>query len=241
MMKRFLILFIAAVTLMGCRDVGKGFRLEVSKHSISWMNGMIGFTTDRDSKGKRTDYPGFHASVRCSNGRTIQMPSDKYSLGYGASFPMGTSGIYAPMNGYSNAEILIETQDRMVIHLQHDPMTILNVPVTLDKQITLYKDSPIMAVTDYYTGDFELLNIAAGLSAAHGGTVTELDEGYAVEYPDGVTAIIIMPQLEQKKYKELQGCVFVSKGIGSDEPLYYYVGISDKGLEHLLEEVSKIL
>lgn len=240
-MKRLMFLILAASALIGCSDVGKGFRLEVSNRSIAWMNGTIGFRTDPDSKGKRVDYPGFKAFVRCSDGRTIEMPYDNYSLGYGASFPMGTSGMYAPKNGYSKAEILIETPDRIVIHLQHDPMTIFNVPITQDKQITLFRDSPIMAVTDYYTGEFDLLNIAAELSTAHVGTVRELDKGYAVEYPNGVTAILIMPELEQKRYKDIQGRAFVSKGIECDEPLHYYVGISDKGEDYLLDELDKIL
>lgn len=240
-MKRILILVLAASTLMGCSNVGRGFKLQVRNRTISWMNGTVGFRTGLDSKGKKVDYPGFEAFIRCSNGRTIQMPADEYSLGYGASFPMGTSGMYAPMNGYSKAELLIGTHDRMVIHLQHEPMTIFNVDISLDKQITLFKDSPIMAVTDFYMGEFELLNIAAELSGAQDGTVRELDKGYAVEYPNGVTAIIIMPELEQKRYKDLQGRVFVSKGIGRGEPLNYYVGISDKGQEYLLDELDKIL
>jgi hypothetical protein len=35
--------------------------------------------------------------------------------------------------------------------------------------------------------------------------------------------------------------VFVTKGVTSNEPLRYYVGLSDKGMDYLLEELDKIL
>ena len=204
------------------------------------MNGTIGFQTDMNSNGKRQDNLGFNAYVKCENGRTIQMPgTDK--LGYGASCPLGSSGLYKNDDGYSKAEIMMQTDDKMVIHLSHDQWELYDVPVSFDKQITLFRDSPIMSVIDYYTGAFELLNVAAGINTSGTDMVTELEKGYAIEYPNGVTAIIIMPLLEEKIFNEEIGSVFVSKGITSDEPLRYYVGLSDKGKEYLLEELDKIL
>ena len=240
-MKRILLLLLAISALTGCNSVGSGFDLKVRNDRVSWMNGTVRFQTDLDSKGKRQDYTGFQAYLKCDNGRIIQMPADPYSLGYGASFPMGASGMYVPNNGYSQAEILTEDDDRMVIRLHHDPWTLFDEPITLDKQITLFRESPIMAVIDYYSGSFDLLNVAAGLTSAHVGTVKELERGYSIDYPNGITAIIIMPGMEQKRFNEFQGRVFVSKGVTSDEPLHYYIGISDKGKDYLLEELAKIL
>ena len=98
-----------------------------------------------------------------------------------------------------------------------------------------------MKVIDYYDGIFELLNIAAGLSSASTGNIKEIDEGFAIEYPHGVTATIIMPGVEEKTKTDAIGSVFVRKAISSGEPLRYYVGISDKGLDYLLDELDKIL
>ncbi len=240
-MRKILILILALFTLASCNDTPTGLELSVRKNKISWTNGTIRFQTDMDSEGKREDYTGFKAYLRLSSGREIQMPSDPYTLGYGASFPMGTSGMYTPDNGYSLAETLLKNDEMMIIRLHHDAWPIFDEPITLDKQITLYKDSPIMNVIDYYTGAFDLLNVAAEISAAKAGTVKELEKGYLVEYSNGVTAIIIMPDMQEKRYDEYDGRIFVSQGVQSDEPLNYYVGISDKGQDYLLEELTKIM
>ena len=240
-MRKILILLLALFTLAGCNNTPAGLELSVRKNKISWTNGTIRFQTEMDSKRKRHEYAGFKAYLRLSDGREIQMPSQSNSLGYGASFPMGTSGMYSPDNGYSLAETMLKTDDRMIIRLHHDPWPIFDEPITLDKQITLYTDSPIMYVIDYYTGAFDLLNVAAEISAAKAGTVKELEKGFLVEYSNGVTAIIIMPEMQEKLYDESEGRIFVSRGVKCDEPLSYYVGISDKGQDYLLEELAKIM
>ena len=239
-MKKLLIIVLAVSTLLGCSQVGNGFRFQVRKNKVSWMNGTIGFQTDMNSNGKRHDNLGFTAYLECDNGRTIRMPGTDI-LGYGASCPMGASGLYKNENGYSKAEIMAQTDDRIVIHLHHDEWDLYEVPVSFDKQITLYRNSPIMEVIDYYEGAFEMLNVAAGVTTAGLGTVCELEKGFAIEYPNGVTSVIIMPDTEEINYNEALGSVFVTKEIVPDEPLRYYVGLSDKGKEYLLEELDKIL
>ena len=116
-----------------------------------------------------------------------------------------------------------------------------DVPVYFDKQITLFRESPIIAVIDYYVGAFELLNVAAGVATVQDCLVEELENGYVIEYPNGVTSIIVMPHMEEKSLNDTLGSVFVTKGVTSDQPLRYYVGLSDKGKEYLLEELDKIL
>lgn len=235
-----MILFLAVSTLFGCNRTPDGFCFKIRKDKVSWTNGIIEFQTDMNSNDKRADDLGFNAYIKCKNGRTVQMPGSDI-LGYGASSPLGSSGLYKDKDGYSKAEIMMQTDDRMAIHLHHDQWELYEVPVSFDKQITLFRDSPIMAVIDYYEGPFELLNVAAGVSTAHEGKVEELENGYAIEYPNGITSIIIMPEMEQKTYDETSGSVFVTRNVVPDEPLRYYVGLSDKGKDYLLEELDKIL
>ena len=239
-MKKLLIIVLAVFALLGCSHIENGFYFQIRKDKVSWSNGTIKFQTDMNSNDKRHDNLGFTAYLKCENGRTIQMHGTDI-LGYGASCPMGASGLYKNKDGYSQAEIMVQTDDRMVIHLHHDQWEIYDVPVSFDKQITLFRDSPIMEVIDFYEGAFEMLNVAAGVTTAGKGTVEELGNGYAIEYPNGATSIIIMPEMEEKNYNEDLSSVFVTKGVVPDEPLRYYVGISDKGKEYLLEELDKIL
>lgn len=239
-MKRLLVMILAVSTLAGCSQVGNGFKFHVRNGKVSWMNGTIGFRTDMASNGRRQDNLGFNAYIKDRDGRTIPMPGTDV-LGYGASSPLGTSGLYKNKDGYSKAELMMQTDDRMIIHLRHDTWELFDTPVSFDKQITLFHDSPIMAVIDYYNGDFDLLNVAAGIKTEGMETLSELEKGYAVTYRDNVTAIIIMPDLEEKRYNEASGSVFVSKGITADEPLRYYIGLSDRGTDYLLDKLSEIL
>ena len=239
-MKKLLILFLAVSTFIGCNHTSNGFRFRIRKDQVSWTNGIIEFRTDMNSNDRRHDDLGFNAYVRCGNGRTIQMPGTDI-LGYGASSPLGESGLYKNKDGYSKAEVMMQTDDRMVIHLRHDKWELYDTPVSFDKQITLFRDSPIMAVIDYYVGAFELLNVAAGVTTVQDCMVEELENGYVIEYPNGVTSIIVMPHMEEKSLNDTLGSVFVTKGVTSDQPLRYYVGLSDKGKEYLLEELDKIL
>lgn len=237
-MKKILTVLLATILLTGCKNnVGNGFDMRIHHNKVSWMNGVIGFQTDLSSNGKTQDNLAFSAYLKCRDGRTIQMPGTDV-LGYGASSPMGKSGIYKDKDGYSQAEVLSLTDERMVIHLKHKAWNIHDEEVSFDKQITLFRDSPIMEVIDYYNGLFELLNVAAGALCADA-DVTWTDDKYVITYPDGLTAILYMP--DQENNTMLFGSALVSKGITPDEPLRYYVGFSDKGAEYLLEELDKIL
>ncbi len=235
-------IIVAAALLAGCaKDTGRGFGLSLKDGQASWMNGVIRFSVDLDSDEQKEDNPAFEAYVKYQDGSTVHMPIDVYNLGYGASCPMGTSGLYKPEKGFENAEILDKTKEKLVIHLHHKSWDILDARITLDKQVTLYRNSPIMYVIDYYTGPFELLNIAAGLSTARNGTVRKTDNGFIIEYPNGITGMIVMPTAEQLSVKEDAGSVFLKRSVTSDQPLRYYVGLSDKGESYLLEELAKIL
>ena len=241
-MRNTILAILATILITACSNVtGRGFDLDNKDGQVNWMNGTVRFSTRLESEGDEKDNPAFDAYVKYQDGRTIHMPIDVYNLGYGASCPMGTSGLYKPDKGFAYADILDRTKDRLVIHLHHKSWDILDARITLDKQITLYKDSPIMSVIDYYTGPFELLNVAAGLSTAYVGTVKKTHNGYTIEYPYGITGIIVMPDADQLSEDERGGSVFVKKSVANDQPLRYYVGLSDKGESYLLEELTKIL
>lgn len=240
-MKRILLLIITASILSSCSDWGKGFKIKESDELVSWSNEILRFETERKSTDNLNPNPAFQLYTRTQDGKVIRMPADTYSMGYGASCPMGNSGLYKPDQGISKAEILLETTDQIIIHLKYEPWIVVDQPITLDKQVTLFRNSPIMKVIDYYDGMFELLNIAAVMSYANVGTIKELENGYAIEYPFGVTTIIIMPNAQEKFKVDSMGSVFVRKAVSSGEPLRYYVGISDKGVDYLLEELNKIL
>ena len=241
-MKKILSLLTTALLLIGCSPSKGGFEMKQIKDEISWKNSLIQFRTHTDLDEEGGHYLGFDASLKKEDGKTIHMPIDAYGPGYGASFPLGTLGLYKPDKGIGTTEILSMTDEKMVIHIGYNQWTVVDVPVVLDKQITLFRDSPIMSVIDYYTGHFDLLNVAAGLTTATEGEVSKIENGFVIEYPTyGITAVIVMPGAEQASTDETSGYAFVKKAVADNEPLRYYVGLSDKGKEYLLDELTKIL
>ena len=246
-MKKILCLLITAAFLAGCGHSRDKLGMNTGRDYVSWTNGTVKFSTYRFSDGIGKNVPAFEVFLNYQDGRNIHMPIDALALGYGASSPMGELGFYKPEK-LSDAEILLQTDEKLVLHLKYDPWTIYGEQITLDKQITVYRDSPILSVIDYYTGLFELLNIAAGMYTAYTGTVTDIENGYAVEYfnetgqePFSVSSVIVMPDTEEKTTNETFGTVLLKKGVTSNEALRYYIGISDKGVDYLLDELDKIL
>lgn len=238
-MKKILPLLAAAIMLIGCAHTTNGYRISDGK--VSWKNSVIEFSTDMDSRVQDGFSTAFQAVVTGQDGKRIVMPADTAALGYGASCPMGTTGFYKPEKGVILAEPLYQTEDKLILHLQYDKWSILEAPVKLDKQITILRDCPIMTVIDYYSGKFELINIAAGMTKVPGGVVTRIENGYSVKYPNGMTSVIVMPELQEQTDSDVYGSVLLKKAVSSDEPLKYYVGISDKGLDYLLDELAKII
>ena len=239
-MKKLLsyIAIILLFTACGGKTNGSLY-LKTAGKSAKWGNSMVEFRTDMDSKDKRNDLTAFQAAIRI-NGKLVNLKEDNTALGYGASAPQGTSGLYAPQKGCSMAEVLISTPQQTDIRLHYDNWNVIDATVSLDKQIIIYKDSPIMKVMDYYNGEFEILNIAAGMPIGYNGTVSEIENGYAVKYIDNITAIIIMPDAEHRITDRGTGNVFLKKEVTPNQPLCYYIGISDKGVDYLVDEYLKI-
>lgn len=241
-MRKGIYLILSAVCIVSCNRFDRGLNMRVTNNELSWTNGSVVFRTDMDSKQKNQNSPAFQISVKSEKGKLIPFPVDTCAIGYGASCPMGTSGFYKPDKGLAQAEVLIQTDERMVLHLRYNPWNIFDTPITLDKQVSMFRDSPIISVIDFYDGSFELLNIAAGMTTAFEGKVKEITDGYSIQYLNhGITGIIVMPHAEQKTINETLGTVLLKKGVSGKEPLRYYIGISDKGEDYLLEELAKIL
>lgn len=246
-MKKILFLCISALLLTGCNSAQHKLALKKNKDYVSWENPSLTFCTYTHSEGVKFNVPAFEVFIKTGNNSNLHMPIDSYAMGYGASCPMGDLGFYKPEK-LADAEILSQTEEKMVIHLSYKPWIIYGEQIILDKQITILKDSPIMTVIDYYSGQFDLLNIAAGMTTAYNGSATKLDNGYKVEYftgnenvPQGISSIIVMPGVEELSTNETFGTVLLKKAVTSNEPLRYYVGVSDKGADYLLDELNKIL
>ena len=201
---------------------------------------MIEFRTDMDSNGKRNDLPTFQVAVMI-NGKLTELKQDNTALGYGASAPQGSSGLYAPPKGCSTVQMLSMTPDKMDFRIGYEKWYVLDTEVALDKQVSIYSNNPVIKVIDFYSGDFDLLNVSAGLPIGYNGFVSKIDNGYTIKYNNGVTAIIVMPNVEQAVMERGSGNVFLKKEIAADEPLYYYVGFSDQGSDYLLEQLAKIM
>ena len=243
-MKKALSLLLALIVLTGCRTASdnSGLGMRISKKEVSWKNSIIEFSALRENNGFAGQNPAVRVKMKYQDGKRINMPIDDTGLGYGSSFPRGTLGFYKPDQGLAKAEILSKTADKMTILLSYNKWTIYDEPVSLDKQITLFRDTPLMEVYDYYEGNFELLNVAAGLTTALVGKITEIDKGFSIYYPPyDVTSVIIMPDANGTVVNESFGEAMLTKEVVSGQPIHYFVGISDKGLDYLLEELTKIM
>ena len=236
-MRKILLLLVTAVTLAGCTN--KFNVLKIKPQEAIWKNNVLKFRTDMAGRENEGDV-AFDAYVKLSNGKTYEMPSDTTALGYGASSPIGDMGFYKPGKGVSKAEALSVTPQEMILQLHYDSWDIYDAAVVLDKQITLKTDSPIMKVIDYYTGEFDMLNVAAGLTLARTGTAHEIENGFSIQYPSGITAIIVMPDVDECLVRDSLGTVLVRKAVRNNEPLRYYVGLSDKGESYLLEQLDNL-
>lgn len=239
-MKRYLYILLIAVAFMDCNPQESEFRMKSQKGKVTWENSVIGFSTPMESEQGKEYNPAFQAFVKTDEGKRIIMAEDKTGLGYGASSPMGISGLYKPQNSLTKAEILSNTSEQLIIHLSYDYWEILGSEVKLDKQITLYKNSPIMAVIDYYEGGYELLNVAAGIALGKEDNIAEIEDGYSINYSNGMTGIIIMPDADGKQINSINGNAILKKGIEQEQILRYYIGLSNKGSDYLLERFDEL-
>lgn len=242
-MRYKLVILLASVLLTGCYELNKGLGMKVSNNEVCWKNSVMEFRTTLKpaDQAKKYNPPAIDAYLTNNEGKHIHMPIDIMGLGYGASSPIKARIVLnKPDNGIKNAELLMLTKDKMVTHIEYEPWVIQDEEITLDKQITLYKESPIMSVIDYYKGEFELINVAAGLTTCMTGTISELENGYAVEYPNGVTAIIVAADSVKKSNSSLYHNGLLQKQLANDEPFRYWVGISGRGRDYLLEELAKL-
>lgn len=85
------------------------------------------------------------------------------SLGAGASAPLVDGKLVYPDHNYKSWEILSETDDRVVFVLSYGPWPLGEGNISLEKKITVEKDSYFCKAEDTYSGDFDSVTIAAGI------------------------------------------------------------------------------
>lgn len=239
-MRKTVYLLIVATICVSCNRFQDSLSMKNHKDCVTWSNGTVQFSTDKVYEGIKSNAPAFEAYVRNVNGKIIHLPVDKYALGYGGSSPMGETGFYRP-EAMAGAEILSQTDRQLVLHLSYEPWTIYGETVILDKQITISLDSPVLSVIDYYTGTFRKLNIAAGMTTSGNATVSDTDKGYTIQYQSGISSLIVMPDADELQVDETLKTVLLKKAVTNDEPVRYYIGLSDKGMDYLLEQLAEIL
>ena len=85
------------------------------------------------------------------------------SLGGGASAPLVDGQLIYPAMNFRSYEILEYTADKAVFVLEYPAWEVDGKMVSLRKQFTVEAESHFCKVEDFYCGDFEQLEIAAGI------------------------------------------------------------------------------
>ncbi|MCF0176177.1 MAG: DUF4861 family protein, partial [Bacteroidales bacterium] len=85
------------------------------------------------------------------------------SLGGGASTPLVDSTLVFPATNYRSYELISESDTEISFMLNYPAWDVNGVQVSLSKKITVTADSYFCKVEDVYSGEFETLQIAAGI------------------------------------------------------------------------------
>ncbi len=85
------------------------------------------------------------------------------SLGAGASAPLVDGKLVYPDHNYRSWEILSESDDQVVFVLRYDAWPLGEGSISLDKKITVDKDTYFCKAEDTYSGDFDSVTVAAGI------------------------------------------------------------------------------
>jgi len=225
-MKRGILIVGLCLLLAACGNSSReqfSINIRVKKNSFSWRNSCVTFQAG-------TDMPAFRAWV---TGDKKASKADVYGLGFGASAPMGIEGLYYP-SGYSSAELLMRTPEMATLVIHYPEWEVQDVLVQLDKQITIYRDCPVIQVIDFYSGGFDALNVAAGLPLK-GYRADAGERSITVTATDGTTASIYMPEADETRAEGPDGHAVIRHMIRRGEPLYYYIGVGRESPERLLQ------
>lgn len=129
------------------------------------------------------------------------------SLGAGASVPLVNGSLAYPATNYRSYEILEESADKIVFVLHYPAWEVNGVQVSLDKKITVEPDTYFFKAEDTYNGNFETLDVAAGIwdhfeSESYIGAdrlaIWEAASDQSVEPEDGMIGVgLVMPGADQ--------------------------------------------
>lgn len=157
------------------------------------------------------------------------------SLGGGASAPYVDGRLCYPVTNYRSWEIVSESDDEISFILHYPAWDVNGVQVSLDKKITVTKDSYFCTAEDVYNGDFESLTIAAGVFIHEEGYSFVSDDRFAVwehasdqsvEPEDGMLGVAVyMPYADEvKKLEGEKPHIVALKTVKPGESLTYHFG-----------------
>lgn len=153
-------------------------------------------------------------------------------LGAGASALLMDSGFVFPPAAFSSYQILRRTDSEVTFVLHYPVMKLGRFrEVGLDKQISISAESRFCKVTDYYSGYFDELRIAAGLPLADD---TQMYADSVCQYvlnwnkaDDGSmigTAVYAGPNSCEVTQVNGHGHALLVATIAPDQPFTYYIG-----------------
>jgi len=162
------------------------------------------------------------------------------SLGGGASVPFVDGKLCYPATNWREAAVLSQSDDAVSFVLKYPEWDACGVKVRLEKTVTVTAGSYFCKVEDRYFGDFDNLDVAAGLWVHDTGSDTALSSDgksyvsvwepasdQSVEPEDGMLGLaVIMPSARETMLVDDGGkthtvCV---GAVQSGEPLTYWFG-----------------
>lgn len=157
------------------------------------------------------------------------------SLGAGASVPLVDGQLAYPATNYRSYEFLEESTDKIVVVLHYPAWEVNGVQVSLDKKLTVEPDTYFFKAEDCYNGDFETLEVAAGIwdhfeSESYLGedrlAIWEAASDQSIEPEDGMIGVgLYMPEAE--KVIRIDGDrkhIVATKTVTPGSSITYYFG-----------------
>lgn len=260
MKKSFLIGFaLLALAAAGCqRDTQKVMARFVPERAddFVWENDNIIYRAYGTALEKETLSPGFDVWVK-TGGKLVAdawykgaMEDPNYyhfnrgdgkdcykvakSLGGGASAPLVEGELIFPDHNYATYEIITATPTEASFILHYPEWEVAGHKVSLAKKITIKAGTNFCEVEDCYSGDFETLQIAAGLirhqiseeiSGPDYVAFWEAASDQSLEPEDGMLGLALyMPRAEKVELNGPANHAVAIKTVKPGESLYYYFG-----------------
>lgn len=156
------------------------------------------------------------------------------SLGGGASSPLVDGEFCFPTHNYSTYKILKQTPTEVTFELIYPEWEVAGKKVSLTKRITVSDNTNFCHVTDIYSGDFETLQIAAGIIRHNIHSEVSGKDYFAfweeasdqkLEPEDGFLGLALyMPSAEKIELNGPANHAVAIKTVKPGEPLEYFFG-----------------